>query len=64
MEDIRKIDYGRDFDLAMMLFGEINAFSPEECKLIIEKIYDCLKPGGVVLIEAHIFDAVKRAGQA
>jgi len=64
LEDIRKAEYGKDFDLILFLFGEINVFSPEESRLIVEKMYSSLKPGGIVLVEAHLFDAVRRMGQA
>lgn len=64
LEDMREADYGNDFDVALLLFGEINVFSPQECKIIMDKLYSCLKPGGEILIEAHLFEAVKRMGQA
>ena len=64
LKDVREADFGKDFDLAMFLFGEINVFSPKECRLLVEKMYSCLKPGGILLLEAHLYDAVKRAGQA
>ena len=62
--DIREIDYGKDFDLAMLLFGEINVFSPEECRKILEKAYNSLKPDGTLILEVHCFDTVRKMGEA
>jgi SAM-dependent methyltransferase len=64
LDDIRNAHYGETFDVAMLLFGEINVFSPKECKLILKKMHDCLKPGGRVLIEAHLFDTITKMGKA
>lgn len=62
--DIRTVDYGRDYDLAAIIFGEFNAFPPSDAETILGKMYAALKPGGRILIEAHTYDAIKRIGQA
>lgn len=62
--DIRTTDYGSGFDLAVMIYGEFNVFSPEECRNILRKISQALAPGGRLLIEAQKFEAVKELGQA
>ncbi len=60
--DIRSVDFGSDYDLAMMVFGEFNVFSPDECRMILKKIFEALSPGGKLLLEAHTFEAVERIG--
>jgi ubiquinone/menaquinone biosynthesis C-methylase UbiE len=62
--DVRSVDFGGDYDLAMMVFGEFNVFSPDECKKILKKTFEALAPGGKLLLEAHTFDAVERIGRA
>jgi len=62
--DIRSVDFGGGYDLAMMVFGEINVFSPDECRMILRKIFEALAPGGKFLLEAHTFEAVERIGRA
>ncbi len=62
--DVRRTDFGHGFDAAMMLFGEINVFSPEECRNLLDKAFQALKPGGTLLLEVHAFEAVRRAGEA
>lgn len=60
--DVRTVDYGADFDAAIMLYGELNVFSPDECRLLLKKAHDSLKPGGILFIEVHTYDVVKRLG--
>ena len=61
--DIRSVDFGDGYDLAMMVFGEFNVFSPDECRIILRKTFEALSPGGKILLEAHTFDAVERIGR-
>lgn len=62
--DVRYADFGHDHDLAMMLFGELNVFSPDECRALLKKAGEALVPGGTLLIEVHTFETIKRAGEA
>lgn len=62
--DIRTVEYGAEYDLAMIIYGEFNAFPPTDAEAILAKMYAALKPGGQILIEAHTFDAVKNIGEA
>jgi SAM-dependent methyltransferase len=61
--DVRTVDYGGPYDLAVMTFGEINVFSPDECRRILKKAHHSLAPGGVVLLELHTFDKVQAMGR-
>ena len=61
--DVRTCEYGSGYDMAMMIFGELNAFSPSTCEAIVRKMAACLKPDGIVLVEVHPFDMVKRKGR-
>lgn len=61
--DVCQSDYGEGHDLVMMLFGEINVFSPEECARILAKAHTALKPGGRLFLEAHTFDALREIGR-
>ena len=51
LDNIKTAEYGSDFDLVMLLFGEFNVFSPEDAAKILEKSFNALKPGGILLIE-------------
>jgi SAM-dependent methyltransferase len=62
--DIRSVEFGGGYDLAMMIYGEFNVFSPYECRNILKKIFEALSSGGKLLLEAHTFDAVERIGRA
>ena len=63
LEDIRKADYGSDYDLVMLIFGELNVFKPDDARLILQKANQALKNGGILLLEPHIFSAIQRVGE-
>lgn len=63
-DDLRAADFCGGYDVAIMLFGELNVFSPDDCARILAKAYDALVPGGVLVLEVHAFDVVKRCGLA
>lgn len=62
LEDIRNVDFGRDFDLVMMIYGEFNVFEPEQARQLLSKAYQSLDPNGLLLLEVHTFDAIKKIG--
>jgi SAM-dependent methyltransferase len=64
LADVRQADFGTDFDLAMMIFGEFNLFRPAEAESILASAFTALKQGGTLLIEPHTFEEVHRQGQA
>ena len=61
--DVRSVDFGRGYDLAMMIYGEFNVFSSNECRKILKKTFEALSPGGKLLLEAHTFEAVEHIGR-
>ncbi len=60
--DIRTVDLGSGHDLAMVLFGEFNTFSPDDASQLLERVATSLRPGGTLLLEAHNFDSVVEEG--
>lgn len=62
--DARQVDFGGPYDFVMMIYGEINAFNPADAALLMRKACAALKPGGVLLLEAQTFEAVKDEGHA
>jgi SAM-dependent methyltransferase len=61
--DIRTASYGRDFDLALLIFGEFNVFSPEDGRSILGKAQAALSCRGVLLLEVHTVSAVREIGE-
>jgi 2-polyprenyl-3-methyl-5-hydroxy-6-metoxy-1,4-benzoquinol methylase len=59
-EDVRSADYGDSYDLVMMLFGEFNIFQMRDGELILQKAYKALIPGGILLLEPHLYEDVKK----
>ncbi len=60
--DLRQAEYGEGYGLAMLIFGEFNVFTRTCAQMILSKTYAALKPGGLLVLEAHTFDCVKRIG--
>ncbi len=64
MGDIREAAFDGPYDLAMILFGELNVFSPAEATAILRKVQASLRPQGRLIIEMHTPEAVERIGRA
>lgn len=62
-QDIRLADFGAGYDLVMFIFGELNVFSPGDARLILNKAWQALNPGGKLLLEVHTLEAVQRQGE-
>jgi SAM-dependent methyltransferase len=63
--DIRSTDFGPDgsYDLAMLIYGELNVFRRTDAIAILQKAWRALAPGGLLLLEPHTFEAVREEGQ-
>jgi SAM-dependent methyltransferase len=68
LADIRTVELDRlpigFCDLVMIVFGELNVFSPIESQAIIEKAYAALAPGGHFLVELQSFETVQKVGNS
>ncbi|MBN2469369.1 MAG: methyltransferase domain-containing protein [Anaerolineae bacterium] len=62
LDDIRTHDLGDNYDLVMMVYGELNAFAPDDAATIVDRAYEALKPGGQLLLEVHTYDFIKVIG--
>lgn len=62
-QDMRSADFGERYGLVMMIFGEFNVFKPADARIILEKAYRALIPGGFLLLEPHTFEAVVALGR-
>ena len=60
--DIRSAEYGSDFGLALLIFGEFNVFKPADAARILRKAHDALNESGVLLLEAHTNEAIREFG--
>jgi hypothetical protein len=62
--DLRHVDFGGPYDLAMMLFGEFNVFPPEEAASILRKAHASLSSRGRFITEVQTREAVEQSGRA
>jgi SAM-dependent methyltransferase len=44
--DFLTLDYDSEFDLALQIYGEVNAFSPDNLDHLLSRIHRALKPAG------------------
>ena len=63
LEDLRSAAFGSGFGLVMCVFGEINVFPRDQASALLEKAYDALAGGGLLLLEAHTEAAIQQIGQ-
>ncbi|MQC82917.1 MAG: class I SAM-dependent methyltransferase [Chloroflexi bacterium] len=62
--DVRETPFGQHMDLVTFLYGELNVFRRAEVRVLLERAHAALTPGGLLLIEPHTFEAVRRIGAA
>lgn len=62
LEDMREADYGSNWDLIMLVYGEFNVFRPHDAELILTKCVSALEHGGSLLLEVGTFDEIWARG--
>jgi SAM-dependent methyltransferase len=60
--DIREVALGQNYDLVVLVFGELNAFPPADAARIIARAHGVLRPGGKLLLEVSPYAVVARIG--
>jgi SAM-dependent methyltransferase len=63
-EDLRQADYGTGFDLAMLIFGQVNVFRPAEAEAILHKAHAALRKNGTLLLEPSTLESHQREGRS
>lgn len=61
--DLLQCDFGAGYDLALLIYGELNAFAPEDAAALVGRAYDALKPGGQLVLEVHTHDFVAQVAK-
>ncbi|MEZ4713614.1 MAG: class I SAM-dependent methyltransferase [Caldilineaceae bacterium] len=64
LSDLRQADFGAEFDLVTLIYGELNIFRPADARKLLRKMQQALKPGGLLLLEPHTYAAVHSFGDA
>lgn len=61
--DIREVAFGQGYQAAMLIYGEFNIFRPAHARSLLEKIWEALLPGGVLILEPHTWQAIQEMGR-
>ena len=62
--DIRRAPLGTGFELALLLYGQINVFRREHARDILERAHAALRSGGRLVLEPQSAAAVRGAGRS
>ena len=62
-ENVHTAALGQGHDLAMLLFGDLDTFSPGAAARLSTATAAALRPGGTLLLEIHTREAVERIGR-
>jgi len=62
--DIRAYTSRQKFDCIIMTFGEFNVFTRQDASAILRNCAGMLRDGGLFVLEAHTFEAIRAIGAA
>ncbi|HZW03942.1 MAG TPA: methyltransferase domain-containing protein [Anaerolineaceae bacterium] len=62
LADLRTASFGAGFDLAMLIYGELNVFPQAVAAEILTRVHAALAAGGLLLLEPHTFEGVRGVG--
>src|SRR5205809_252261 len=60
-QDMRDMEFSGEFDLAVNLFSSIGYFSDDEDRLLLDRFWRALKPGGLFVLDTRNRDHSVRA---
>jgi SAM-dependent methyltransferase len=60
--DVREAELGSDYDLALLLYGQVNVFPRDQAADILRRTFEALVPFGRAVLEAQTFETVRRLG--
>jgi SAM-dependent methyltransferase len=62
LADLRAAEFGSGYDLAMLIYGEANVFTPDELVALLRKMRAALAPDGRLLLEVSTESGVRALG--
>lgn len=60
-QDIRDMEFAGEFDLAVNLFSSIGYFSDDEDRMVLDRFWRALKPGGMFVVDTRNRDQLVRS---
>ena len=62
--DIREVDFPSGVDVVLLTYGEFNTFRPDDARTLLGRVWECLKPAGVLVLEVYDEWQVESLGRA
>ncbi|HEX2864622.1 MAG TPA: methyltransferase domain-containing protein [Deinococcales bacterium] len=62
--DLRAGNFGEGFDLALLLYGQVNVFRPDEVRALLAAALAALRPGGTLLLEPQTAASLRAWGES
>ena len=62
-DDVTSANLGDGYNLIMLIYGELSVFQPQKTKSILKRIQKALSDNGILLIEVHTFETIRKLGQ-
>ncbi len=62
--DLRDGNFGEGFDLAMLIYGQLNVFQRDRGLEILKSAHDALVPGGRLLLEIQSAEQIRSGGES
>lgn len=60
--DLRLTSFGSGYDLALLIYGQINVFRREEARKVLGGAFAALKPGGRLVLEPQTVESIRGTG--
>lgn len=62
--DILEADLPSNVDVVLLTYGEFNTFRPDDARALLGRVWECLKPAGVLVLEVYEESQVESMGRA
>jgi SAM-dependent methyltransferase len=64
LDDLRTADFGAGFEIALLLYGQLNVFRRPEAESLVTRAGAALQDGGVFIVELQTYEQIQASGHA
>jgi SAM-dependent methyltransferase len=59
-QDVRQMDFHEEFEAAILLYGQLNAFTKGDAADLLRRVAEALVPGGRLIVEVHNMEYIDK----